>query len=279
MIERLRTVLFAVFLVLASCDPAEQGEVRTMDPRAAIYLIGEARDCSSYKDVFAVYDGHDNAGIGALADGLADFSGETIVSIYDFVNAPLASKTAPGQLDEVAKRYIEAAADTLPGRPAAKIIVLTSPHMAGIDLLALDEFILGTGSRKVSLVCPMDLILNRIRDSFGEQARIAVVSDSASIAAGAYEPGLTRIPAGCPLDSLALDVDAVILDAAGLDAGWLEGLRKMNQNVFDSREAAAAKCYEILWDNNAFTHFISRPAIVEFGTVKKQDGSMILLPI
>ena len=58
------------------------------DRSGVIALIGEPRHCLAISEKLLNVDDYDNVDAREVHDGLPDFSGETVVSILDYANAP-----------------------------------------------------------------------------------------------------------------------------------------------------------------------------------------------
>ena len=101
------------------------------DRSGVIALIGEPRHCLALSEKMMNVDDYDNVDARKVHDGLPDFSGETVVSILDYANAPydscLTSDEGKLKLREVAVRNALAALDST---CRCKVLVICSPQMA-----------------------------------------------------------------------------------------------------------------------------------------------------
>ena len=101
------------------------------DRSGVIALIGEPRHCLAISEKLLNVDDYDNVDAREVHDGLPDFSGETVVSILDYANAPydscLTSDEGKLMLREMAVRNSLAALDSA---CRCKLLVICSPQMA-----------------------------------------------------------------------------------------------------------------------------------------------------
>ena len=100
-------------------------------PSGTIFIVGDPLSCLSLSEKMMNSDEFDNVDARMVSDGLPDFSGETIVSLLDFVNYPYDSLavTEEGRLSlrETAVRLSLAAIDSV---SRCKVLVLCSPELA-----------------------------------------------------------------------------------------------------------------------------------------------------
>jgi hypothetical protein len=126
----------AGYRLVSSYDPS--------DVSGCIAIIGDPYECMKVSEEFMESDVFDNVDGRSRSDGLPDFAGENIVSVYDFANAPYSGYVAKGNykfLRELTVRETLASLDTKCAvspydrkksytKPGAKIIILTSPLMS-----------------------------------------------------------------------------------------------------------------------------------------------------
>jgi hypothetical protein len=125
----------AGYRLVSSYDPE--------DVSGCITIIGAPYECLKVSEEFMESDVFDNVDGRSRSDGLPDFAGENIVSLYDFANAPYTGYIAKGNykfLRELTVKEALSALDTKCAvspydrkdsytKPKAKIIILTSPLM------------------------------------------------------------------------------------------------------------------------------------------------------
>ena len=100
-------------------------------PSGSIFLVGDPIHCLALSEKMMNSDEFDNVDARKVGDGLPDFSGETVVSILDFANAPYDSlaRSEEGKLRlrEIAVRNALSALDTT---SSCKVLIICSPQLA-----------------------------------------------------------------------------------------------------------------------------------------------------
>ena len=182
----------AEYKAFSAYDPAS--------PDGPVCLVGESVRCLRLSEVLMGCDLYDNV-TGALApDGLPDFAGESILSLFDEANTPYdgyltASNTA--YLRELAVRHVFESLDTVTfisnydkegmGRKKpAKMVLLLSPYMAAYGRFDADTLFSCLG-KPSPVFAPLDVMLDRVFGAAEGPVNVGVIADSTAIAAGVYE--------------------------------------------------------------------------------------------
>lgn len=236
------SVLFVGLLLTAavSCRTQVQEEKLCLPAQGAIYVLGQASDCAYYKHALLAYDGHDNASIAHTPDGLPDFCGETVVLMSELT-------------------FI----DTLP----PKVFILASAGLSDADM---------SGVTSLPVLRPLKLVEETIEAECGSSARVVVLSGlsmslegelALEFLAACAQKGIDRVDA-IVIDTPAVDADELSESIAecmlieGEKADQLRALVPSGLKIYDPRRVTACRCYELLWQENAFTHRISLPVSV-----------------
>ena len=265
------SVLFIGILLTAavSCRTQVQEEKFSLPADGAIYVLGQTADCAYFKHALLAYDGHDNASIAHTSDGLPDFCGETVVLVND--------RTGESGVENLMSKVI----DTL----EAKVFILASPELYAADL---------SGITHLPVLRPINLVEEAIAADFGSAASVVVICDATDVVSGIYEslldckvismamedePALEFLSA-CLRKGIGTAVDAIVINTPAVDADELresiaETLQQETEDaallrelvpqlprIYDPRRVTACKCYELLWQENAFTHRIAHPVSV-----------------
>lgn len=189
-------------------DDGESGPAAWLKGYAAarensIFIVGEPGECDLLGEELLSCDDCDNASGAVAADGLPDFSGETICSIADSADAPYSRFFA--DTDRVTFREqtvlkVLASLDTLcyaspydkrgeATKRLPKIIVLASPYASEFGFFDADT-LLKAKSCGVFVVNPLRLIAGELTSE--GRRNIGVISSAEKIATGIYGTAFSR---------------------------------------------------------------------------------------
>lgn len=180
---------------------------RSKSPRVsdAIYLIGDTGEVESFAGEFLNCDIFDNVDGSIGRDGLPDFAGETIVSLYDVANAPYQGYLDAGNEDflrELNVRSALSALDTLcyispydrdgaGTKSEAKMIVLCSPYAAAYGAFDIDT-LFRSSSCTIPVISPLDVAYGKVLQEKGSAAVIGVLAPRETVLSGVYSEVLKQ---------------------------------------------------------------------------------------
>ena len=282
-----------------------------------IVLLGESAEGIYLARRFQSEDRRDNIDGRFLRDSLPDFSGETFDVIMDAYNEPyssfLSDSVGIDSLREAAVRGALFAWDTL---SQAKVIVFTSPLQARYGMFDVDTLQQLKGGR-CRLMSPVHESLKAaVR---GGAKNIAVWASDPVRESGVYESVFAEMGLEGSVVSItpdpALDIctefrsvlrqyrmtgkkmDALILDGYGKDPAplWSEipiirraateeedafsAMLPQNFQILDPGACIVDAIYDLLRENNLFTHRIHRPSVRFFITEESLEGGLQKVPL
>ena len=165
----------------------------------ALFLIGDQERCARLSESLVRSDRFDNVDGRDQQDGLPDFAGETICSIYDVANTPYRGYIGADNeefLRELAVRGVLSAMDTLcfvspydrsgmGEKPVAKLVVLTSSYMAAFGQFDADTLLRALDC-PLPVIAPVSSMLDEVFASEKTPAMIGFLAPKADIASGIY---------------------------------------------------------------------------------------------
>ena len=170
------------------------------NPHGDIVLLDTPERCFYLSERFVTCDERDNVDGHATVDLLPDFAGERITSVIDLLYTPydrFVTADNASALREVTVRAALSAVDTAcclgpfdherrSRKPAAKLIILSSPYMAANGGFDLDTLFRSTGASVPVLSAP-EVMFSRVKKTHPGAVNIGVLSDSLTTACGVYQ--------------------------------------------------------------------------------------------
>lgn len=171
-----------------------------------IVILDEPERCFCLSERFLKCDDRDNMDAAPVNDFLPDFSGERIISILDFKYSPYGryiKASNDGALREIAVKSVISAVDTIcllgpydhdfkSVKPTAKLIVVSSPHLAAFGSFDVDTLLHETGAH-VPVINAPEAMISRVLDRHGAGACFAFIAPESAIKCGAYEKAFSEL--------------------------------------------------------------------------------------
>lgn len=169
------------------------------DPHGDIVLLDAPARAAALSERLVRCDDHENVDGGRQSDQLPDFAGERITTLVDLLYTPYDRFVAAGNGDalrEVTVRAALAAVDTAcclgpfdhenrSWKPAAKLVVLSSPYMAACGAFDVDTLFRTTGAGVNVLSAPGEMILH-VMDARSGAVSIGMLCDATTASSGVY---------------------------------------------------------------------------------------------
>lgn len=177
--------------VMARFNPRDpHGDIVILDaPERSFYLSERLVTC----------DDHDNVDGRVTPDLLPDFAGERITSIIDILFTPyerFVQADNAAALREVTVRAAVSALDTAcclgpfdhekrSSKPAAKLLVISSPYMAAHGAYDVDTLFRSIGA-VVPVLSGPEVMMARVMDAHDGAVSLGILTDSLTAASGVY---------------------------------------------------------------------------------------------
>ena len=174
-------------------------EYDAADAGGALFIVGEKEACSQISDALERCDAFDNVDGRRSSDGLPDFAGETLCSVYDCVNVPYAGYADAGNADFLRELTVKSVLDALDTlcyvspydrsgmglKPRAKAVVLASSQMALYGLFDLDT-LLRSAACELPVISTLDAMLDQAFAPARKPTMVGVLGSRSDISSGIY---------------------------------------------------------------------------------------------
>lgn len=169
------------------------------EKNGGIYIVGSQDRAQAIRDELLECDKFDNVDAHRTSDGLMDFSGETICTVFDLLNTPYKKFIDEGReidLREMTVKDVLATMDTvcyigsydrtgMGNKPKSKIVVLASPYLTEFGHYDVDTLFNALGCT-LPVVSPLKVMINEVFDGRSKDAMVGVIAPKESISEGGY---------------------------------------------------------------------------------------------
>ncbi|MBO4263412.1 MAG: hypothetical protein J5871_01880 [Bacteroidales bacterium] len=202
------------------------------DRYGTICLAGSPDACRILADMLCAYDRFDNVSGAFHADGLPDFSGETLAVVCDEAYAPYAAMLNDGreeQLRTIAVHHALSALDTvmhasrydwagLRRKVSSKMLVLCDPLLCAYGKFDIDT-LFASFSCPVPVLSSLDLMMDAVPPVSGRGVNAGVLCERQFVGSGVYAMALQRRAApGMFPTCFAAEADSAAVLRTFLDA-------------------------------------------------------------
>ena len=198
-----RPTIPAVERILGDPDCREAKILAAFDPRNTqgdIVLIDNPERCFTLSEALVKCDARDNIDGTPGPDYLPDFAGERITTLIDLQYPPYSRFLEAENVDalrEVTVRAVLSAVDTAcclgpydhefrSSKPAAKLLVISSPYLTAYGGFDIDTLFRSSGVR-VPVVSATEVMMQRALSSREGAVLFGMLSDRTTAASGVYE--------------------------------------------------------------------------------------------
>jgi len=184
--------------VISNTSSVEHRKVADYTPAksGAIYIIGSEDYVSALRQELLECDRFDNVDASSKPDGLKDFSGETIGSVFDLLYTPYSQYSSDSQVREICIKDILSTMDTVcyvgafdktgvGTKPCAKLAVLASPYFSEYGHFDADTLFSALNC-SMPVISPLNVMIDEALENTGKDAMIGVIAPSESIPIAGY---------------------------------------------------------------------------------------------